>query len=261
MSGEWATVAETTGQSGRSRELPLERYDTDKIANGYLGYYDSILAPWVQQPITLLELGVRTGGSVALWRDYFPRASIVGIDIELPRNFVPGERIQLFQGSQADPGFLTSVADRTAPQGFDIIIDDASHIGRLTRPGFWHLFDRHLKPRGLYVVEDWGTGYWSDWPDGESVQPAADTLWDRLPRFWERLRKGRRVKRPTPSHSYGMVGFIKELVDEQGAADLTRAKLVGRPLRQSRFAGLLVTPSIVFIRKRSADAGSEAPAR
>ena len=30
------------------------------------------------------------------------------------------------------------------------------------------------------------------------------------------------VKVPFPCHSYGMVGFVKELVDEQGAASITR---------------------------------------
>lgn len=244
-------MVETTMPAGRSRELPLEGYDTDKIANGYLNYYDSLLTPWLQQPITLLELGVHTGGSVALWRDYFPRAAIVGIDIELPPSFVPGERIHLFQGSQADPQFLTSVAERTAPQGFDIIIDDASHIGHLTRPGFWHLFDHHLRPGGLYVIEDWGTGYWSDWPDGQTVKSTGDTIFEWVQRSWARLRSGRRAKLPTPSHSYGMVGFIKELIDEQGAADVTRATLKGRPQRQSKFESLLVTPSIVFVRKRN----------
>jgi spermidine synthase len=54
------------------------------------------------------------------------------------------------------------VARKTAPEGFDIIIDDASHFGDLTKIAFWHLFDNHLKPSGLYVIEDWGTGYWSD---------------------------------------------------------------------------------------------------
>jgi len=34
---------------------------------------------------------------------------------------------------------------------------------------------------------------------------------------------------------YGMVGFIKELVDEQGAADLTRANWTGRVSRGSGF--------------------------
>ena len=62
------------------------------------------------------------------------------------------------------------VARKTAPEGFDIIIDDASHFGDLTKIAFWHLFDNHLKPSGLYVIEDWGTGYWSDWTDGKTYR-------------------------------------------------------------------------------------------
>ena len=57
-----------------------------------------------------------------------------------------------------------------APGGFDIIIDDASHIGELTKTTFWHLFDHHLKPGGLYAIEDWGTGYLDDFSDGKKIQ-------------------------------------------------------------------------------------------
>ena len=57
--------------------------------------------------------------------------------------------------------------------GFDIIIDDASHIGELTKATFWHLFDRHLKPGGLYAIEDWGTGYLDDFPDGKKIRAQA----------------------------------------------------------------------------------------
>jgi glucose/arabinose dehydrogenase len=63
------------------------------------------------------------------------------------------------------------VARKTAPEGFDIIIDDASHFVDLTKIAFWHLFDNQLKPSGLYVIEDWGTGYWSDWTDGKTYRP------------------------------------------------------------------------------------------
>ena len=66
---------------------------------------------------------------------------------------------------------LSVVARKTAPEGFDIIIDDASHFGDLTKIAFWHLFDNHLKPSGLYVIEDWGTGYWRDWTDGKTYRP------------------------------------------------------------------------------------------
>jgi len=68
------------------------------------------------------------------------------------------------------------VARKTAPEGFDIIIDDASHFGDLTKIAFWHLFDNHLKPSGLYVIEDWGTGYWSDWTDGKTYRPVPNSI-------------------------------------------------------------------------------------
>jgi len=63
------------------------------------------------------------------------------------------------------------VRSETAPEGFDIIIDDCSHIGEFTAVSFWHLFDRHLKPGGLYVIEDWGTGYMRGTPDGRACVP------------------------------------------------------------------------------------------
>ena len=213
----------------RSKQLNLDAYGTDKIKMGYLDVYDPILAPWLDKEIKILELGVYQGCSLELWRDYFPRATIVGIDLELPDGFVPGERIKLFRGSQADKRFLSEVAGKTAPNGFDIIIDDASHIGQLTRTAFWHLFDNHLKRGGLYAIEDWGTGYLDDFPDGKKFEPKPSTL------------------DPFPCHSHGMVGFVKELVDEQGAASIALGCKAG--WRLSKFQHLLITPGIVFVTK------------
>lgn len=196
---------------------------------------------------TFWRIGIHKGGSLRLWRDYFPLGLISGIDIELPKDFVPGERIQVFEGSQADTGFLSRVACEAAPEGFDIIIDDASHLGELTKKTFWHLFDKHLKPGGLYVIEDWGTGYWDDWPDGKRLKSRKSFLSRIQPLLPPRL--SRRVKVPFPCHSYGMVGFVKELIDEQCAADQTRGRMTGKASRASRFEDMVITPSIVFVRK------------
>ena len=117
----------------RSKQLDLPSYDTDKIQHHDLEVYEPLLLPWMDREIRLLEIGIHKGGSLKLWRDYFPRGVIVGIDLKLPQDFVPGERIELFQGSQADTQFLSAVASKTAPEGFDVIIDDASHIGQLTK--------------------------------------------------------------------------------------------------------------------------------
>jgi hypothetical protein len=234
----------------RSLQLSLAQYDSDKVALGYLERYDPILEPWVDKKIALLELGVNKGGSLMMWRDYFPLGTIAGIDIKVPKGFPPTERIHIFKGSQTDPKFLSHVANKIAPDGFDIIIDDASHMGELTKIAFWHLFDNHLKPNGLYAIEDWGTGYWDDWRDGKSLdlqsyfRPSI-----RLKPFWLKLAYKFRLKTPMRSHSYGIVGFIKQLIDEQGAADVTRANWKGKPKRQSKFENMIITPTIVFIRK------------
>jgi hypothetical protein len=213
----------------RAKQLNLDAYNTDKIELHYLEVYDPILASRVDKKIKLLEIGVYRGGSVKLWRDYFPQGDIVGIDLQLPENFAPGERIQLFEGSQADTRFLSEVAMKAAPDGFDIIIDDASHIGALTKTAFWHLFDHHLKPGGLYAIEDWGTGYLDDFPDGRKFDPKPSSL------------------DPFPCHSHGMVGFVKELVDEQGAGSITLGRK--EEFRWSKFESLLITPGVVFVTK------------
>jgi len=229
----------------RSRQLNLDTYNTDKTKFGYLDVYDQILIPWVDKEITLLEIGIDRGGSLELWRDYFPRGTIVGIDLKLPERFVPGERIQVFEGSQADERFLSKVANKTAPDGFDIIIDDASHIGELTRRTFWHLFDHHLKPGGLYAIEDWGTGYFDDFPDGKTPDLSHPPV---SPNLVTIATPAENMKVPVPCHSYGMVGFVKELIDEQGAADITK-KCPQESRRASKFESVHITRGIVFVSK------------
>src|SRR5947207_5932699 len=213
----------------RSEQLNLAGYDTDKIQHNYLEVYDPILSRLTEKDVKLLEIGIHRGGSLELWRDYFPRGIIVGIDLELPESFILGERIQLFKGSQADTQFLSQVATSTAPEGFDIIIDDASHNGELTKTTFWHLFHHHLKPGGLYAIEDWGTGYLGDFPDGKRFDPKPSIL------------------EPFPCHSHGMVGFVKELVDEQCAGSIALGR--HEQFRLSNFESLRITEGVVFVTK------------
>ena len=226
----------------RSSQLLLYKYDSDKITNLYMNRYDMIFDHLVDKKIILLELGVLNGGSLLLWHDYFPLGSIVGIDINLSKEFKSADRIHTYEGSQVDTKFLSRVANEIAPDGFDIIIDDASHLGELTKIAFWHLFDNHLKPDGIYVIEDWGTGYWDDWPDGKSLNFDSYISSDVSPNPEE-------SPGPMPCHSYGMVGFIKQLVDEQGARDASRQQLQGTTKRDSKFESLTITPSIVIVKK------------
>jgi hypothetical protein len=147
---------------------------TDKAESGYLEKYERHLGALQQSDVKLLELGIRAGGSLLMWEKFFPRGTICGIDRDSIPTDITSERIVMRRGDQSDTAFLTQVSRDVAPEGFDIIIDDASHIGALSKISFNHLFNNHLKSGGLYVIEDWGTGYWDSFADGRRFkQPAA----------------------------------------------------------------------------------------
>lgn len=193
----------------------------------YLPVYAQLLEPIRSLPLAVLELGIHHGGSMKAWEAYFPAARIAGVDIRLPAIEV-GERVRMFAGDQTDCRLLTRVAAEMAPDGFDVIIDDCSHIGTLSKVSFWHLFENHLKPGGFYCIEDWGTGYLSTWPDGRESQVEPDSD-DHM-----------------PSHDAGMVGFVKQLVDELHSHMVTPE---GRP---STFASMTLHTGVCIITKAGA---------
>ena len=162
----------------------------------------------------------------------------------------PSGRIRVYQGQQQDTVLLGRIASEVAPSGFDIVIDDASHFGRLSRATFRHLIDHHLKPGVVYVIEDWGTGYWESWLDGRAWQsprewqpprwltePPRLLPWPGLRALhFQTLRVARRPqKQPLPSHQAGMVGFVKQLVDECAWGDVT---YLGLDISSSRVAAI-----------------------
>jgi SAM-dependent methyltransferase len=252
--------------------LDASKYDTDKAAHThYLRNYEEYFRPLLERDVRLLELGVLKGGSLLLWRDYFERGVIAGLDLNPAQIEDPTGRIRVYQGGQQDTALLDRIARECAPEGFDIIIDDCSHVGELARVSFWHLFERHLKPGGLYVIEDWGTGYWDFWPDGVRYRPRRGAathspLRHRLSRAATRLYNGPLGRLPLGgrlasaakrvlqlglynSHDYGMVGFVKELVDELGMPDITHPDFGIAPPRPSRFREMKLSQSHLLVVK------------
>jgi hypothetical protein len=152
------------------RLLPLRHlggyYGTRKFAAGagstggeyegvdYAAVYERYLRSWRRRRFALLELGVYRGESLRMWRAYFPRAKIVGLDID-PNAARRATGFEVFIGSQDDTKLLARVRD--ALQGLDVVIDDASHLYRLTVASFDALFP-HLSSGGLYFIEDVAPG-------------------------------------------------------------------------------------------------------
>ncbi|HEX3863189.1 MAG TPA: hypothetical protein VHY35_15995 [Stellaceae bacterium] len=187
----------------------------------YLPMYERLFAPIRFQPFSMLELGIWNGGSVKAWEDYLPQARIAALDLNVPELDV-GPRVHLYAGDQTDTALLSRIAAEVAPEGFDVIIDDASHVGAMAKTSFWHLFDMHLKAGAYYCIEDWGTGYMPSWPDGREFVPEPDTP-SRM-----------------PSHDVGLVGFVKQLVDEIHADLITPEGRVSKFASVSLYAGLCI---------------------
>lgn len=135
----------------------FDKHDTDKNSrfHNYPYYYHRHLERFRKQSdVRFLEIGVREGGSLRAFRDYFNHAvNIVGIDID-PKCKASEDisrSIYVEIGSQSDAAFLKSVHEKHGP--FDIIVDDGSHIHQDMVGSFQVLFPL-MNNGGLYIIED-----------------------------------------------------------------------------------------------------------
>lgn len=142
------------------------KHGTDKYEHGFTQHYQEHFKHLRDMPIDILEIGIGApgdphagGASLRMWNEYFPKARIYAIDIE-DKSPHEQERIKIYRGSQNDTQFLDRVASEVG--GFDIIIDDGSHINEHILTSFTVLFP-FLRIGGLYVIEDLQTSYWSDY--------------------------------------------------------------------------------------------------
>ena len=141
------------------------KYQADKtreLMEHYLSVYHNILGEKRFDIKSVLEIGVWRGGSIQMWKDYFPNALITGIDSEVyaVEPWKNTERIRVYLGRQEDIKFLE---EQIIPGGpYDLIIDDGGHFSPHMKVSLLYLW-KHVKPGGFYVVEDLGTSYWTQY--------------------------------------------------------------------------------------------------
>ena len=125
---------------------------TDKYINGLDKIYLNLLNPYIDIPISLLEIGVFEGYSLLMFEKMLPKASIYGIDIHCPT--LIDSKVVMREINQNDSESLEKFAGEVG--GFDIIIDDGSHFTKETK----NCFDTLWKyTRKLYVIEDWAIAF------------------------------------------------------------------------------------------------------
>lgn len=145
-----------------SQELSLSEicliYRTDKnCVHSYVdNVYEGLFKELRHSTKRLLEIGVEGGGSLFMWREYFPNAEIFGIDEKPCRQLEGRERIKTFIGDAYQKSMVDLVGDN-----FDIIIDDGPH----TLKSMLFVIEEYIKklsPEGLLVIEDFQDFDWTN---------------------------------------------------------------------------------------------------
>lgn len=129
--------------------------------HSYGEFYEKLLAPYKESAHRILEVGVRGGGSLKAWRDWFPNATIFGIDngheagIWDPKG---EERIKVLYADTFKPDTVDLAIRKTVRSiyessslEFDIVIDDGCH-NVLAQAATWGMIYPFTK--SIYVIED-----------------------------------------------------------------------------------------------------------
>ena len=134
-------------------ELFLENSSREchKWAN-YLEVYERHFSFFRGKQPVVLEIGVRRGGSLDIWKKYFgPDSIIVGIDIDPSCQSMNSHEFHIHIGDQSNESFLENVLG--GYQEFDVVIDDGSHFGSHMIKSFEYIYPR-MSDNGIYIVED-----------------------------------------------------------------------------------------------------------
>ena len=138
----------------------FNRYNCDKGSkHNYERVYEQFFEPLKDKEINILEVGIYYGRSLQVWKEYFPKAQIYGIDTfqRIQPNEIQALSEDNIHWTTCDSTSLncTSIVSNAFGQDtkFDIIIDDGLHTPEAnakTLKNFWPL----LKRDGIYFVED-----------------------------------------------------------------------------------------------------------
>lgn len=133
-----------------------------EICHNYTPVYYELFAGREQEVRRVLEIGINQGCSQRMWAEHFPKADIVGIDIDVNYLFTEG-RIRSYLADQGSHESLMAAIDRACMNdgNFDLIVDDGSHevyhqiasmkslLPLIADDGFYVIEDLNCEPREI----------------------------------------------------------------------------------------------------------------
>jgi hypothetical protein len=138
---------------------PLETYfHSHKTGRGvwkwlhYFDIYHRHLNKFVGSKVHIVEVGIYSGGSLEMWREYFGEdCYIYGIDIEHACKTYENSFTKVFIGDQVNRNFWREFKGEVPT--VSILIDDGGHHAEQQIVTLEEMFP-HLIPGGIYICED-----------------------------------------------------------------------------------------------------------
>lgn len=137
----------------------FNKYDCDKHKkHRYDQVYTKLFEPLKDQQINILEIGVFKGASTAAFYDYFPNATIYGLDIFVRTkpeeiDILQKERVHWLKADSTNPAVRSQIKKAFPNVKFDVILDDGLHTPKANKQTFENLSPL-LNDGGKYIIED-----------------------------------------------------------------------------------------------------------
>jgi len=118
----------------------------------YFELYHRYLNRFIGQDVHVLEIGIYSGGSLDMWRDYFgPACHLYGVDIEEAVRAYEDTNVHIHVGDQTDRAFWRRTLERIP--SLDVVIDDGGHRPEQQIATLESVLP-HIRPGGVYICED-----------------------------------------------------------------------------------------------------------
>lgn len=123
----------------------------------YFRSYEYFFSSYRGKKITFVEIGILSGGSLFMWREFFgPEARIIGVDLNPNAKKWERDGFEIYIGSQDDESFWQHFKHEVG--GIDIVLDDGGHTYDQQIITTESLLDG-MNDNGIIVVEDTHTSY------------------------------------------------------------------------------------------------------
>ena len=120
------------------------------IKHNYTEIYNNILKYYKNKKNNILEIGIKLGGSLKMWKEYFKYSNIYGIDIDTSQIKINLDNCTILNGNAYDEDIITKLFINTK---FDIIIDDGSHVLD-DQIKCLNIYSNLLNDDGILIIED-----------------------------------------------------------------------------------------------------------